>query len=75
MQLSITGKNLEITSPLRDYVEKKIGRLDRFLPNISEARVELAVENTRAAKDRQIAQVTLRSKRALLRAEIGRAHV
>ncbi|MBM4458011.1 MAG: ribosome-associated translation inhibitor RaiA [Chloroflexi bacterium] len=69
MQLSITGKNLDVTASLRDYVEKKIGRLDRFLPNISEARVELAVENTRAAKDRQIAQVTLRTKRAILRAE------
>lgn len=69
MQLSITGKNLEVTPSLREYVEKKIGRLDRYLPNIVDARVELAVENTRAAKDRQIAQVTLRTKHALLRAE------
>ncbi len=69
MQLAISGKNLEITDSLRAYVEKKIGRLDRYLPNIIEARVELAVENTRAAKDSQIAQVTLRTKHAILRAE------
>jgi putative sigma-54 modulation protein len=69
MQVSITGKNLEVTNSLREYVEKKIGRLDRYLPNIVDARVELAVENTRAAKDRQIAQVTLRTRHALLRAE------
>jgi len=69
MQLSITGKNLEITESLREYVEKKISRLDRYLPNIIDARVELSVENTRAAKDRQIAQVTLRTKQAILRAE------
>jgi putative sigma-54 modulation protein len=70
MQLSITGKNLEITDSLRQYVEKKIGRLDRYLPNnILEGRVELAVESTRSAKDSQVAQVTLRTKRAVLRAE------
>jgi putative sigma-54 modulation protein len=69
MQLTISGKNLEITDSLRNYVEKKIGRLDRHLPNIQDARVELQVENTRAAKDSQIAQVTLRTKQGLMRAE------
>ena len=37
MQLAIAGKNLEITDSLRKYVEKKIGRLDRYLPNIIDA--------------------------------------
>ncbi len=69
MQPSITGKNLEITDSLRKYVEKKIGRLDRYLPSIVDARVELEVEDTRAAKDSQIAQVTVRTKQATLRAE------
>jgi putative sigma-54 modulation protein len=69
MQLSITGKNLEITDSLRKYVEKKIGRLDRYLPNIIDARVDLLVENTRAAKDSQVAQITLRTKQTTLRAE------
>jgi len=69
MQLTLTGKNLEITDSLRKYVEKKIGRLDRYLPNIQDARVELEVENTRAAKDSQIAQVTVRTKQGLMRAE------
>ncbi len=69
MQVNITGKNLEVTDSLRQYIEKKIGRLDRYLPNINDARVELSVENTRAAEDRQVAQVTLRTKQAMLRAE------
>ena len=70
MQLSITGKNLEINDNLRKYVEKKIGRLDRYLPNVIDGRVELTVdEGARAAGDRQIAQVTLRTKSAILRAE------
>jgi len=69
MQLNITGKNLEITDSLRAYAEKKAGRLERYLPNITDARMELSVENTRSAKDRQIAQMTLRTKQAILRAE------
>ncbi len=76
MQLSITGKNIEINDNLRKYVEKKIGRLDRFLPNIIDGRVELVVnEGARAAEDRQIAQVTLRTKHAILRAEESSADI
>lgn len=70
MQLTITGKNIEINDTLRKYVEKKIGRLDRYLPNIIDGRVELEkAEGARAADDRQIAQVTLRTKKIVLRAE------
>lgn len=69
MELLITGKNVEVTDWLRQYVEKKIGRLDRYLPTIQEARVELSTESTKRAQDRQVAQVTLRSNGAILRAE------
>ncbi len=69
MELTIKGKNVEVTDRLRDYVEKKIGRLDRYLPSISEARVELSSEETKAAADRQVCQVTVRSNGVILRAE------
>ncbi len=69
MELHITGKNVEITDWLTQYVEKKIGRLDRFLPAIQEARVDLTTQNSRRAGDRQVAQVTLRSNGSILRAE------
>jgi len=69
MQLIITGKNVEVTDWLRSYVEKKIGKLDKYLPTIDEARVELAVEKTKSAQDRQVVQVTVRSNGTILRAE------
>jgi putative sigma-54 modulation protein len=69
MDLTIKGRNVEITDRLRDYVENKIGRLDRYLPSITEAWVELSVEGTRAAQDRQVCQVTVRSNGTILRAE------
>jgi len=69
MDLKITGRGIEITDRLNDYVEKKIGRLDRYLPSITEARVELSVEGTRAAGDSQVCQVTVRVNGTILRAE------
>jgi putative sigma-54 modulation protein len=69
MRLIIQGKNVEITDRLREYVEKKMGRLDRYLPTIDEARVELSTARARSAGDRQVAQLTVRSKGSILRAE------
>ena len=40
MQLSITGRNVEITDYTRGYVEKKMQRIVRHLPGLTEARVE-----------------------------------
>lgn len=69
MELFVKGKNVEVTDHLREYVQKKIGKLDRYLPTISEARVELSSEDTKAAQHRQVCQVTLRSNGVILRAE------
>lgn len=70
MELSITGHNLDVTPRLQNYVEKKTGRLDRYMPNLNEVRVELAAENTRSAEQRQVAQITIRDERGtILRAE------
>ncbi len=69
MEVTIHGRNLEITPRLKQYVERKVSRLDRYLNDIGQVRVDLAVENTRSAADSQVAQFTVRSKRAILRAE------
>ncbi|MCC7352918.1 MAG: ribosome-associated translation inhibitor RaiA [Anaerolineae bacterium] len=69
MQLVIQGKNMEVSDWLRQYVEKKAGKLDRLLPNADEVRVELSVEHTKSAQDRQVVQMTVRSNGRILRAE------
>lgn len=69
MQLTLKGKNVEVTDRLREYVDRKVNKLDRYLPGIHEARVELSVEKTRSSQDRQVAQLTVRSNGAILRAE------
>lgn len=69
MQLIISGKNVEVSDWLREYVEKKIGKLDRYLPTLTEARVELTLEKTRNSNQSQVVQVTLRTNGTILRGE------
>ena len=69
MEITIHGRNLEVTPRLQDYVETKVVRLDRYLGTINEVRVDLAVENTRSNADSQVAQFTVHSKKNILRAE------
>lgn len=70
MEISIHGHNMEVTPRLTSYVEKKTGRLDRFMPNLTEVRVDLSAEKARNAVERQVAQVTIRDDRGtILRAE------
>lgn len=69
MQLIISGKNMEVNEPLKKYVQRKIGKLDRFLPNIDEVRVELSVESAKSSQHRQVVQVTMHSNGTILRAE------
>lgn len=69
MDVSIFSRNMEVTPRLQEYVERKVEKLDRYLPWIDEARVDLTVENTRSAAHRQVAQLTVRVRGTILRAE------
>jgi putative sigma-54 modulation protein len=70
MDISISSHNVELTQRLRDHVEKKTGKLDRYMPNLAEVRVELSTQSTRSAVERQVAQITIRDDRGtILRAE------
>jgi putative sigma-54 modulation protein len=69
MDVSIRGRNITVTDRLNEYVTKKAARLDRYLPTIDEAHMELSVEKTRSSQDRQVAQLTVRNRGAILRAE------
>jgi putative sigma-54 modulation protein len=69
MQLSITGRNVEITDYTRSYVNKKMQRVERHLPDLTEGNIELAAENTRGTEQRNVAQVTLRAGGKILRGE------
>lgn len=70
MELLINGHNMEVTPRLYEYVEKKTERLDRYMPDLIERRVDLSAVNAKSAVERQVAQITIRDKRGtILRAE------
>lgn len=64
MRFTITGKNIEVTSGLREAVEDKLGKLDRFFAPATEATVRLSVQ-----RETQKIEVTIPVKGHLIRAE------
>jgi len=56
MKFTTTEKKVQITDELREYAEKKIGKLDRFFKTESEAFITYATE-----RGRYIAEVTIKN--------------
>ncbi len=70
LKVEIFVRNLDLTDRLRDYVTRKVSKMDRYLDVIEEAKVDLNyAKSARSASDRQVAQITVRGKGVLLRAE------
>jgi putative sigma-54 modulation protein len=69
MELIVNGRNVEITDWVREYVEKKVSKLERYLPQTIDARAELIHSATRAAEDRYTAELTIWANGRIFRAE------
>jgi len=70
VKIEIYGHNLDVTDRIHDYVTKKVAKLDRYLAGIEDTRVDLSyLKAARNAADRQVAEITVRGKGILLRAE------
>jgi ribosomal subunit interface protein len=70
VEVEFYARNLEIADQLKDYVTKKASKLDRYLNEIEHVRVDLSyTKSARSAKDRNVAQITVRGHRALFRVE------
>lgn len=66
MKYNIRGENVEVTGAIKEYVEKKIGKLERYFdtPPTSDVNVNISVYN-----DEQQIEVTIPMTNLLLRAE------
>ena len=68
--IEIQTRNMRMTDNTREYVEKKAAKLERYLQEIDETRIELSHSKAaRNANDRQVAQITIRGKGFILRTE------
>jgi len=71
MELQITGQNIELPPAVHRYIERKLGRLNRRLPNITSVKVEIVEEKTKSPQQRYLAQMTLDSSGTLSAARRG----
>jgi putative sigma-54 modulation protein len=70
MKLQIIAKNnVEVSETIRAYVEKKVGKLGRYLPTLDECKVEISREGAKLPEQRFTVQVTLDSRGVLIRAQ------
>ena len=70
VNVDIFARNLDVDDRLKQYVTKKASKLDRYLNEIEQVRVDLDyIKSARSATDRFVAQITVRGHRALLRTE------
>lgn len=66
MKFNIHGKKIEVTEAIKNYIEEKIGRLDKYFDSPSEI---TATVNVRVINTEQIVEVTIPTKTVILRAE------
>ncbi len=64
MELIIRGKNFPVTDSLRQYVKKRLGKLERLLEGVEEVQVNLSL-----TRDNHVVEVTIPLNGYLLRCE------
>lgn len=64
MRITITGRNIDLTEGLKEAVEDKLSKLDKYFSAETEAHVTLSVE-----KERQKIEVTIPMKGNIIRSE------
>ncbi|PLT32613.1 ribosome hibernation-promoting factor, HPF/YfiA family [Bacillus sp. V5-8f] len=71
MNYNVRGENIEVTPAIREYVERKIGKLERYFSNTENvnAHVNLKVNNNTTSK----VEVTIPMTNLVLRAEEANA--
>ena len=68
MRLQVKGKNVELSPALKDYAQKKLGKLERHLNDSARVELELAAERNPSIGHNQVAEATIWTKGPVLRA-------
>jgi len=66
----INVKNMVLNDRVKEYVEKKVPRLERLLPGIENIKFDLSYSKTmRNRSDREVAEITITGRGFILRTE------
>jgi putative sigma-54 modulation protein len=69
MNLIVRSHHTTVDDDLREHADRKLRRLERYLPRLDDIVLEVEHEDTKAAAHRYRVQVTARAAGAILRAE------
>jgi putative sigma-54 modulation protein len=61
MELQIAGTNIEITPATQRYVERKLGKLNKHLPDIIDIKVEISEEKTKSPQQHYLVRAKVNS--------------
>ena len=68
MRLRVKGKNVEVTPSIREYAERKLGKLDKHLADQTQVDVELSEQKNPSIAESQVAEATIFTKGPTLHA-------
>ena len=66
MKFNIHGKKLEVTESIKNYIEEKIGRLDKYFENPSNITATVLIK---LRGNEQVVEATINANKFMLRAE------
>lgn len=66
MKINTRGSNLEVTEAIRDYINKKISKLDKYFENPDEFTASVLIKTVRNS---ETVEVTIPIRKVILRAE------
>lgn len=69
MNLTIRTRHTRLFDDFEPLAAEKLARLERWLPRLAEATVEVSHEETRSSADRYCVQITVHAGQTILRAE------
>jgi putative sigma-54 modulation protein len=61
MELQITGTNTELAPATHRYIERKLNKLNKHLPDIIDIKVEISEEKTKSPQQRYLVRATVNS--------------
>ena len=70
MKFNIRGDKVKVTTPIKEYIESKLGKLDKYLENAGEIKTAVII---RVKNNNQIIEVTVPTNKFTLRAEESHA--
>lgn len=69
MEINIRTNGVKVSEGLREFIDKRMSKLDRLADHIVDAQLELKTETTRTGAETSTAQITLKTGKHVLRSE------